>query len=134
MNIWVNGCFDILHTGHLKLFEYAKNLKNRSNHLIVGIDSDRRVKELKGNDRPVNNENDRKYMLESLKPIDEVVIYDTEDEMCGFISSYKIDYMVIGDDYKNKRVVGRENSKHDVIFYPKDQTSSTSIIEKIKKS
>jgi D-beta-D-heptose 7-phosphate kinase/D-beta-D-heptose 1-phosphate adenosyltransferase len=134
MNIWVNGCFDILHTGHLKLFEFAKNLKGRRNRLIVGIDSDKRVKELKGDNRPVNNENDRKRMLEALKPIDEVVIYNTEDELCGFISSYNIDYMVIGDDYKNKRVVGREKSKHDVIFYPKDSTSSTSIIEKIKNT
>ena len=134
MNVWVNGCFDILHIGHLKLFGFAKNLQNRRNRLIVGIDSDKRVKELKGENRPINNENDRKQMLEALKPVDEVVIYNTEDEMCGFISSYKIDYMVIGEDYKDKRVLCREKSKNDVIFYPKDQTSSTSIIEKIKKS
>jgi rfaE bifunctional protein nucleotidyltransferase chain/domain len=139
MNIWVNGCFDILHIGHINLLEFAKHLRDpkskylRLNRLIVGIDSDKRVKELKGSDRPINNENDRKRMIESLKVVDEVVTYDTDDQMCDFISLYKIDYMVIGDDYKNKRVVGRENSKNDVIFYPKDSTSSTNIIEKIKK-
>jgi D-beta-D-heptose 7-phosphate kinase/D-beta-D-heptose 1-phosphate adenosyltransferase len=133
MNVWVNGCFDILHTGHLNLLEYAKNLNNRSNHLIVGIDSDRRVKELKGEKRPINNEQERKRMLESLKFVDEVVIYNNEEEMCNFIKDYKIDIMVIGEDYKNKKVLCREYSKKDVDFFLKDCQSSTDIIEKIKK-
>lgn len=136
MNIWVNGCFDILHVGHLKLLEYAKQINNfspRTNLLIVGIDSDKRVKELKGNDRPINNENDRKRILQALKVVDMVVIYDNEQEMCELILKYNIDYMVIGEDYKNKRVVCRECSKNDVMFFPKDEKSSTNIIDKIKK-
>jgi D-beta-D-heptose 7-phosphate kinase/D-beta-D-heptose 1-phosphate adenosyltransferase len=140
MNIWVNGCFDILHIGHIDLLEYAKGLRDpkshylRLNRLIVGIDSDRRVKELKGIDRPINNENDRKRMLESLAVVDEVVIYDTEDQMCDFISTFDIDYMVIGEDYKDKRVLCREHSANDVVFFPKDNHSSSDIIDKIKKS
>ena len=140
MNIWVNGCFDILHAGHIDLLEFAKNLRDpkstylRLNRLIVGIDSDRRVHELKGSKRPINNENDRKRMLEALEVVDEVVIYDTEEEMCNFISTFNIDYMVIGEDYKDKRVLCREHSINDVVFYPKDEHSSTDIIEKIKKS
>lgn len=133
MNIWVNGCFDILHTGHLELLEFAKNLNSRKNHLIVGIDSDARVKELKGKDRPINNEQDRKRMLESLRFVDEVVIYGSEEEMCELIDDYKIDYMVIGEDYRDKKVLCREYSINDVIFFPKDERSSSSIIEKIKK-
>lgn len=139
MNIWVNGCFDILHVGHLNLLEYAKKLTDpkskylRLNRLIVGIDSDKRVKELKGGNRPINNEEDRKRMLESLSVVDEVVIYDTEEQMCDFISGFRIDYMVIGEDYKNKRVVCRECSENDVVFFPKDERSSTNIIKKIKK-
>ena len=140
MNIWVNGCFDILHIGHLNLLEFAKHLRDqnskflRLNRLIVGIDRDRRVKELKGTDRPINNENDRKRMLESLAVVDEVVIYNTEDEMCDFISMFNIDYIVIGDDYKDKKVLCRNFSENDVVFFTKDEHSSTDIIDKIKKS
>jgi D-beta-D-heptose 7-phosphate kinase/D-beta-D-heptose 1-phosphate adenosyltransferase len=139
MNIWVNGCFDILHVGHLNLLEYAKSLADpkskylRLNRLIVGIDSDKRVKELKGGNRPINDENDRKRMLEALAVVDEVVIYDTEEQMCDFITNFRIDYMVIGEEYKNKRVLCRECSENDVVFFLKDEKSSTNIIEKIKK-
>jgi D-beta-D-heptose 7-phosphate kinase/D-beta-D-heptose 1-phosphate adenosyltransferase len=140
MNIWVNGCFDILHVGHLNLLEYAKNLVDpktnhlRLNRLIVGIDSDRRVKELKGGNRPINNQEDRKRMLEALACVDEVVIYDSKDQLCDYIQLFDIDYMVIGEDYKIKGVLCREFSKNDVIFYSKDERSSTNIIEKIKNA
>lgn len=140
MNVWVNGCFDILHGGHLDLLEYAKNLRmsngkySRKNRLIVGIDSDRRVKELKGKDRPINNQEDRKRMLESLKFVDDVVIYDSQEELCNFIQTYNIDYMVIGEDYKIKGVLCREFSKNDVVFYSKDDRSSSKIIDKILKN
>jgi D-beta-D-heptose 7-phosphate kinase/D-beta-D-heptose 1-phosphate adenosyltransferase len=138
MNIWVNGCFDILHIGHLNLLEYAKLLRDpkskflRLNRLIVGIDSDRRVKELKGGNRPINNEEDRKRMLEALSVVDEVVIYDTEEQMCDYISTFQIDFMVVGEEYKNKRVLCREHSENDVVFFPKDEKSSTNIIEKLE--
>jgi D-beta-D-heptose 7-phosphate kinase/D-beta-D-heptose 1-phosphate adenosyltransferase len=135
MNIWVNGCFDILHTGHIDLLEYAKYLKYHitiKNTLIVGIDSDRRVKELKGDDRPINNQEDRRKMLLALKFVDDVVIYDSEDEMCDFIRKYNIDYIVIGDEYKDKQVLCRENSKYDVVFYPKNEKSTTELIKKLR--
>jgi len=136
MNIWVNGCFDILHTGHVELLKFAKNVEcpTGENHLYVGIDSDRRVKELKGNDRPLNNEQFRKRMLESIRYVDAVTIYDSEDDMCSAIQFYDIDLMVVGDEYKDKKVLCREHSKLDVIFFPKDNTSTTNIIKKIKNS
>jgi len=131
MNIWTNGCYDILHVGHLKLFEFAKNLRGRRNRLMVGIDSDKRVKELKGGDRPINNQEDRKRMLEALKVVDEVFIYDSAEELAQLIKDSKTDYMVVGEEYRDKWVVGRENSKHDVVFFPKDSNSTTNILNKI---
>jgi rfaE bifunctional protein nucleotidyltransferase chain/domain len=140
MNIWVNGCFDILHVGHIELLEFAKSLRDpksnylRLNRLIVGIDSDRRVKELKGEDRPINKEGDRKRMLESLSIVDEVFIYDNEGEMCDLIITLEIDYIVVGDEYMDKRVLCREYSENGVVFFHKTENSSTDIINKIKNS
>ena len=145
MNIWVNGCFDILHTGHLDLLKYAKeyydpdtkpNKNGRIyaiNKLVVGIDSDERVKMLKGNDRPINDQFFRAKMLQAIKWVDSVVIFGSDDEMRKFITTFDTDYLIIGDQYKDKIVIGAECAKSGVIYYPTDQRSSTNIIEKIKK-
>lgn len=143
MNIWVNGCFDLLHVGHIDLLWFAKlygtkHITNRAiaqqmNHLYVGIDSDERVKFLKGDKRPINGMYDRVKMLENLMMVDSVVIFHNEIEMEYFIKSFQIDYMVIGDQYKDKHVVGAEFAKQGVIYYPvTNGKSSTNIIEKIK--
>ena len=144
MNIWVNGCFDILHTGHLALLKFAKeyvdsdikpNKNGRiyvDNKLIVGIDSDDRVKMLKGEKRPINGMYDRAKMLQAIKWVDSVVIFDTDDEMRQLILSFNTDYLIIGDQYKDKVVIGAECAASGVIYYPTDQRSSTNIIEKIK--
>ena len=137
MNIWVNGCFDILHTGHLDLLKYAKEydeskLFDRTNKLYVGIDSDERVKMLKGDKRPINDQFFRAKMLSSLKWVDSVVIFNSDDEMRYFIKEFNIDYMVIGDQYKDKTVIGAECAKSGVIYYPTDSRSTTNIIDKIK--
>lgn len=143
MNIWVNGCFDLLHVGHIDLLWYAKLYKTegltyqeaiKMNHLYVGIDSDERVRFLKGDKRPINEMYDRVKMLENLMMVDSVVIFHNEIEMEYFIKSFQIDYMVIGDQYKDKHVVGAEFAKQGVIYYPvTNGKSSTNIIEKIKK-
>lgn len=139
MNVWVNGCFDILHVGHLNLLRNAKyytdprfNKKGEKNILYIGIDSDRRIKEMKGNTRPINNQKDRKRMLESLRFVDKVFIYDTDEDLSFCIEHYNIDLMIIGEDYKDKKVIGSEKSKYGVVFYPKDEHSTTNIINKIK--
>jgi len=103
--IWTNGCFDILHRGHIELFEYAKSL---GDELVVGIDSDRRVKEDKGEDRPINSLDDRAIVLQSIKYIDRVIEFDSTDELKNLIKDIKPDIMVIGSDWKGKRVVGEE--------------------------
>lgn len=142
MNIWTNGCFDILHTGHLELLNYAKNFNSQSelfpaplivrNKLFVGIDSDERVKILKGDKRPINDMYARAKMLQALKVVDSVVIFNSDDELRNFIKVFSIDYMIIGDQYKDKVVIGGECSKYGVIYYPTDERSTTNIIEKIK--
>ena len=141
MNIWVNGCFDILHTGHLDLFWYAKRYNTvgmplpdamDANRVTVGIDSDERVKSLKGDNRPINNQYDRMKMLDNLVMIDNVVIFHNDDELRKFIETFDTDYLVIGDDYRNKPVIGEECTKHGVIYFPNNKKSSTDIIKRIK--
>ena len=121
MNIWTNGCYDILHVGHIALFKYAKSL---GGNLIVGIDSDDRVNKLKGNGRPINNQNDRKEMFESIKFIDEVIIFNTKEEMCDLLTKKNINTIVIGDDYKDKPVTGSDIIK-DIVFFKKIGNYST---------
>lgn len=126
--IWTNGCFDVLHVGHMRLFEYAKSL---GDYLTVGIDSDKRVKKLKGPLRPINNENFRKEMLFSIKWIDNVVVFDDELEL-DFLVSKLADKMVVGDDYIGKDVIG--SSHCDVLFFEKiPDLSTTRIINEIRK-
>lgn len=124
-NIWTNGCYDILHLGHIRLFQYAKSLGNK---LIVGIDSDNRVKELKGNNRPINNEQYRKEILESIKYIDEVYIFDTSDKLKSLIKEHNIDSIVVGDDYKTKLVIGSELVKQTIFFTRIPSLSTSQII------
>ena len=125
--IWINGCFDILHRGHIELFKFAKTI---GDYLVVGIDSDSRVKDLKGDLRPVNNQEDRKFFLESIKFIDEVVVFETEQQLVEKIGILKPDIMIVGSDYKEKRVVGAENAKKLVFFERIGDYSTTKILEK----
>jgi D-beta-D-heptose 7-phosphate kinase/D-beta-D-heptose 1-phosphate adenosyltransferase len=142
MNIWTNGCFDILHTGHIDLLWYAKNYQpgdvppviGPTNLLFVGLDSDERVLELKGVGRPINNINTRLTIMRNLRMVDKVFIFNTDDELRQLIKELNIDYMIVGDQYKNKEVIGHENAKIGVVYYPVDQRSTTNIIEKIKNS
>lgn len=123
-NIWTNGCYDILHIGHIRLFEFAKSLGDK---LIVGIDADDRVKQFKGNNRPINNQEFRKEILQAVKFIDKIYIFYTDDELCNLIKENNIDTIVVGNDYKDKNVIGSQFSKQTV-FFPKTINISTSKI------
>ena len=126
--IFTNGVFDILHTGHLKLLEYAKS---KGNKLIVGINSEESVKRLKGSNRPVNNHMLRKEQLLALPWVDEVHIFkeDTPLELMNWLNP---DLIIKGGDYIIKTVVGHE--KFNVEIFPTvEGKSTTSIIEKMKK-
>ena len=123
---FVNGCFDILHVGHVKLFEYAKSF---CDYLVVAIDSDERVRANKGATRPFNCLEDRKLMLSSLRFIDEVESFSTDEELASLVNNLAPDVMIVGDDYMDKRVIGSEHAK-ELKFYRKvDGYSTTKILE-----
>lgn len=127
--VFVNGTFDLLHPGHIALFNFAKSM---GDHLLVAIDSDERVKSLKGADRPINDQFTRSLILQNLKPIDEVKIFNSESDLINKIREYEPDVMIVGSDYKDKRVIGSEHSK-DLIFFNRDpRYSSTDIIWKVR--
>jgi D-beta-D-heptose 7-phosphate kinase/D-beta-D-heptose 1-phosphate adenosyltransferase len=124
--ILVNGTFDILHVGHIKLLEYAKSL---GDHLTVAIDTDSRIKSKKGPARPVNNEYERKTMLLALKCVDAVIVFGTDEELIDLVKS--CDIMVKGSDYKGKSVIG-ETYCNQVIYYDRiEEYSSTKKIQSI---
>jgi D-beta-D-heptose 7-phosphate kinase/D-beta-D-heptose 1-phosphate adenosyltransferase len=129
IKVWVNGTFDVLHVGHLGLLEFASQFGN----LRVGIDTDKRVRELKGEDRPFNNQQDRKKMLESIKFVDEVVLFDSREELIQCVKDYSPDIMIVGDDYKGEKVYGSEYAKKLVFFEKIPQYSSTKILNYYNK-
>jgi D-beta-D-heptose 7-phosphate kinase/D-beta-D-heptose 1-phosphate adenosyltransferase len=127
MRVIVNGTFDILHRGHLEMLEYAKS---QGSYLLVAIDSDRRVKELKGESRPINTVADRRAMLQSLRFVDYVKVFDTTEELIEIIKLYKPDIMVKGSDYRGKSVTG-ETLIPKVIYYERTEHSTTKTIQDI---
>lgn len=125
MIVWTNGCFDILHIGHIELFKYARSLGSK---LFVGIDSDRRIKNNKGHSRPINNESDRKNILHSIKYIDDVFVFDSDHELSSTIKSLNVDIIVVGDDYKHKLVIGSDLVKQTLFFSKIPNVSTSKII------
>lgn len=125
----VNGTFDILHFGHLKMLEFARNIKD--SYVLVLIDSDDRVKELKGQDRPVNSQQERKAMLEALRYVDEVKIFSSSDELVSMIREYAPDVMVKGSDYIGKKIIGEEHCKEIQYFNYLNGYSTTNKIQSI---
>ena len=125
MKIWVNGCFDILHRGHFELFNYAKSL---GNVLVVGVDSDKKITQDKGPDRPYNKLEDRVYALESLKAIDKVMVFDSKDHLEWLVEITKPDILVVGSDWKGKEIVGGQHAKEIVYFDRVGDYSTTDIL------
>ena len=128
MNIFVNGTFDILHRGHLELLNYAKSL---GDFLLVGIDSDNRVKEKKGLSRPIHNQEERKFFLQNLKAVDSVDIFSTDNELESMIKSFKPDIMVIGSDWKDKFVIGSQYASKLIFFDRIGDYATTKTIQSI---
>jgi D-beta-D-heptose 7-phosphate kinase/D-beta-D-heptose 1-phosphate adenosyltransferase len=121
IKIIVNGTFDIIHRGHLELLNYARSL---GDYLLVVIDSDRRVKELKGNLRPINPQEDRITLLENLRAVDMVQTFDSDKELISIIKSYQPDIMVKGSDYRDRPIIGSEYCK-EIKFYERIEKYST---------
>jgi len=123
--VWVNGCFDVLHHAHFRLLEHAASFGEL---LVVGIDSDKRVKELKGDDRPFHSQEERKYNLERIKGVKRVVIFDSSEMLEQLIRTFEPDVFVIGSDYKNKSIIGGQYAKSIVYFNRIDNFSTTKIL------
>jgi len=118
----VNGTFDIIHLGHLRLLQYARSFP--SSYVLVLTDSDRRVRELKGSNRPVNTEYERCSMLFALKCVDRVETFDTDQELVDLIKGFEPDVMVKGSDYRGQPIIGAEYCK-EIKFYDRFKHYST---------
>ena len=103
-----------------------KYAKSKGDYLVVGIDTDKRVKQLKGEDRPFNNEEDRRDFLLSIKWVDEVVLFDSKESLESHISNLNIDLIVVGEEYRNGVVLGSELASVD--FFPRYGEHSTTKI------
>lgn len=130
INVWVNGCFDILHPGHIELFKVAKSL---GDILIVGVDEDQKVKKDKGVERPINSLFFRKTMLESIRYIDIVLPFGSRNELENLIELYSPDILLVGSDWKNGDVVGRQYAKEVRFFNRIGNYSTSNLIEKINE-
>lgn len=126
--VFTNGCFDILHRGHV---EYLQKAKELGDLLILGLNSDSSVKRLKGENRPINNEKDRAIVLSALECVDFVIIFD-EDTPFELIKNLKPDILVKGGDYKLENVIGREFAKETILIDFVDGYSTTKTIKNIK--
>lgn len=123
--IWVNGTFDVMHVGHIRLLEFAKSL---GDYLIVGLDTDDRIKELKGQDRPVNSLASRIEFMRSIKWVDEVVNFDSDGVLSALVKSVRPVAIVVGEEYKNKKVIGSEWADEVIYFNRVGDYSTTKII------
>jgi D-beta-D-heptose 7-phosphate kinase/D-beta-D-heptose 1-phosphate adenosyltransferase len=126
MRIWINGCFDVLHYGHFRMIEYAASLGEM---LVIGIDSDERVKKMKGENRPFHTETQRKFNLMQIKGVSNVVIFDSDETLRSQIELYKPNIFVIGSDYVNKPIIGG-NHADEIRFFDRITDFSTTKILK----
>lgn len=125
---FVNGCFDVLHPGHIELLKYARSL---GDYLIVAIDSDRKVAEMKGPERPIFSQTDRSAMLSSIRYVDVVHVFDTKKELEDLLESISPDIMVVGSDWKGKEVVGSQYAKTVRFFDRLGDYSTTQTVQGI---
>jgi len=106
--IWLNGTFDVLHAGHIYLFQHARSLNPTNSYITVGIDSDERVAQLKGDCRPINSIENRVKFLQAIRYIDNVVVFGSDEELRERMRVFSPHIMVIGDDYRDRTIIGKE--------------------------
>ena len=138
--IFTNGCFDILHRGHIELFKFCR-LQHAYKQVVVGVNSDESIKELKGPDRPIMSEEDRVAVLLAIQWIDYVIVFDTKSVL-PVIKAVKPSFLIKGGNYSTKpcavadQIVGQkfvESYGGKVLTAPMvEGVSSTNIIERIK--
>ena len=125
MKVWTNGCFDILHRGHMELFKFANMLGDQ---LMVGLDTDSKVKEDKGEGRPINTLRDRMFMLQAIKYIHGLTYFESASDLEERIKLYAPDIIVVGSDWRGKTVVGEQYAKEVVFFDRVGDYSTTNIL------
>lgn len=125
--VFVNGCFDVITSAHIELFKYARSLGYL---LLVAIDSDERITQLKGDTRPINNVQRRASVLEAIKYIDYVTVFDTPEDLENIIKKHKPDIMVVGSDYRDKPIIGSKYVGKVIFFERIEGISSTNAINK----
>ena len=126
--VFTNGCFDLLHLGHIK---YLEESKGYGDILIIGLNSDKSIKNIKGSDRPINNQTDRAHVIASLESVDYVTIFE-EDDPYDLIKAIKPHTLVKGGDYKNKKVVGDNLVEELRIVKFHENKSTSKLITKIQ--
>ena len=132
-DILTTGSFDIIHLGHLRLFEFAKTL---GQYLVIAIDTDERVRSLKsliGARRPFNKLEDRIEFLKNIKTVDEIVVFGSDEELESICFQYN-PIRVIGGDYRNKIIIGEKFCKKVIYFDRIDGYSTTDILNNKKQS
>lgn len=127
--VWTNGCFDVLHRGHIELLKRCYHIAGPEGRVIVGIDSDERVRKNKGEGRPINTVSDRLELLMAIEYVDLVDVFDSDDKLRELIRDvHKPDVMIVGDEYGDKEVIGSEFCKYEPQFFAKIGKYSTSNI------
>lgn len=132
LSVFCNGCFDVLHVGHLRLLAFAKR---QGHYLFVGLNSDESVRRLKGKDRPVNNERDRMEVLLHLRSVDGACIFE-EDTPENLIRCIRPDVLVKGPDWRGRKIAGEDfvrgiGGRVVIPDWPMEH-STTSVIERIR--
>ncbi|MEW6556971.1 MAG: D-glycero-beta-D-manno-heptose 1-phosphate adenylyltransferase [Elusimicrobiota bacterium] len=126
--VFTNGCFDILHIGHIRLLKKAKSL---GDILVVGLNSDKSVKKIKGNKRPIIPENERAQILSAVSSVDFILKF-SQPTPYNLIKKIKPDILVKGADWKEEKIVGSEFAKKVVRIPLVKGYSTTGIIQKLK--
>ena len=124
--VWTNGCFDLLHRGHIELFNYAKSI---GHWLRVGLDSDEMVRKAKGVGRPLNTLEDRKFLVNSIEVVDEVCGFNSHSELIELLKDYKPDIMIVGGDWEGKSIVGGVHAKEIKYFKRIEEYSTSKLID-----
>ena len=124
MKVWVNGTFDVMHIGHIKLLEFASSF----GVVRVGLDTDERIKEKKGENRPINNLKDRMDFINSIKYVESVTFFGSDEQLENRIKEYNPDIMVIGGEYKYKHIIGLEFVPRIEFFEKIPNYSTTKIL------
>jgi len=126
--VMINGCYDILHPGHVQLIKYAASL---GDYLIAALDTDDRVRTNKSPDRPINSLADRMFMISSIKGVDEVVSFCSEENLRNIMKIYNPEILVIGEEYKDKHIIGEDLVKEVKFFRRINEYSTTNTIKSI---